>query len=94
MKTGIKSEVSFDELMSAWCQLIDLKMQLDRLRAKSGDGRAGSCLDDMIDKADRAADMLSMVIADIEGENPEAFGGEIISTVVLDYVSQQAGGAS
>lgn len=91
MRTGITGQVSFDELVAVQCPLVNLSIMLNRLKEKSGGSKeANRAVDCLLFELDRAESMLLHILSDMEGDNPEFFGDEIISTVVLDYIEQKA----
>ena len=68
----LTTEVSHQELMSAWAPLVDVSMMLDRIKGKAG-GNAGDMFGFMDDKVKWALEPLEKLIDRIEKENPDDF---------------------
>ncbi len=67
------TEISHQELMSAWAPLADVSMELDRILERVG-GDAGVIIGFMDDKVKSALEPLEEFIHRIEEENPATFG--------------------
>ena len=67
----MKTEMSYDQLISAWAPLADVSRALDRIVEKAGNGDVGEIIGFMDDSVKRALEPLKECIERIEKENSE-----------------------
>ena len=69
----MKTEISYDELISAWAPLADVSMSLDKIKEKAVNGTAGEILGFIDDKVKRALEPINECLDRIMEENPDQF---------------------
>ena len=75
MKSGMTTELGYEELMCAICPLWDAARSVRHAKEKAkGAPRAEAYLDQLEGQIQRALSILSCAVSDIEAENPETFG--------------------
>ena len=89
MHSRMSVELSYEELMCAYCPLWDAARSIATLKERSnGNKTAEDFLENLDGQIHRAMTILSLSIADLEADNPSAFGGpnEGISKDVSDLI--------
>jgi len=75
MRSGMSTEMTYEELMCALCPLWDADESVRRLKKNSkGIKEAENFLGNLEGQIQRATTILTHSVADIEAENPDVFG--------------------